>query len=96
VHIILTFLPEDKSEEEQIFGRTCRQDDPGSARKILLADDLEDDPRVNLLSEYLDQQKAQKNWDDEAGAPKQNKWDEFLEQRRDKHKVNVSHLPWVF
>ncbi|EKX45634.1 hypothetical protein GUITHDRAFT_71190, partial [Guillardia theta CCMP2712] len=30
VHVLTTFLPEDESEEKQIFGRTCRQDDPGS------------------------------------------------------------------
>jgi preprotein translocase subunit SecA len=37
VHIIMTFMPEDDSENKQIEGRTCRQDDPGSARKILFA-----------------------------------------------------------
>ncbi|EKX42858.1 hypothetical protein GUITHDRAFT_73630, partial [Guillardia theta CCMP2712] len=30
VHIVVTFLPEDESEAKQIYGRTCRQDDPGS------------------------------------------------------------------
>ena len=40
VHIILTFYPEMLTEEIQIKGRTCRQDDPGSIRKILFAQDL--------------------------------------------------------
>jgi len=30
VHIIVTFFPEDESENKQLFGRTCRQDDPGA------------------------------------------------------------------
>jgi hypothetical protein len=29
VHVIITFFPTDESEEIQIKGRTCRQDDPG-------------------------------------------------------------------
>jgi len=40
VHVILTFFPTMKTEEIQIKGRTCRQDDPGSFRYILLEDDL--------------------------------------------------------
>ena len=40
MHVILTFYPKTLSEEIQIKGRTCRQDDPGSIRKILFADDL--------------------------------------------------------
>jgi len=32
--VIITFFPEDDSEEKQILGRTCRQDNPGSARKV--------------------------------------------------------------
>ena len=40
VHVIMTFLPDDDSENKQIEGRTCRQDNPGSARKILFAEDL--------------------------------------------------------
>ncbi len=41
VHLILTFFPQDDSESKQIFGRTCRQDDPGSGRIILFEPDLE-------------------------------------------------------
>jgi len=40
-HVIITFFPEDDSEEKQILGRTCREDYPGSARKIIFEDDLE-------------------------------------------------------
>jgi hypothetical protein len=40
VHIICTFLPEDQSEDVQIRGRTCRQDDPGSVCRILWHQDL--------------------------------------------------------
>ncbi|MBS4168056.1 hypothetical protein [Parachlamydia sp. AcF125] len=40
IHIILAFSPETLTEEIQIEGRTCRQDNPGSIRKILLTDDL--------------------------------------------------------
>jgi len=39
-HVIITFFPEDDSEEKQILGRTCRQDDPGSARKIIFEEDI--------------------------------------------------------
>ena len=40
VHVVVTFFPEHESEHKQIFGRTCRQDDPGSGRKILFEEDL--------------------------------------------------------
>jgi len=40
MHVILTFYPEMKTDEIQVQGRTCRQDDPGSFRYILLAEDL--------------------------------------------------------
>ena len=45
----MTFLPEDDSENKQIEGRTCRQDDPGSARKILFAADLEKELGVEKI-----------------------------------------------
>ena len=35
VHVIMTFFPQDSSEEKQICGRTCRQDDPGSCEMVL-------------------------------------------------------------
>jgi GTPase SAR1 family protein/DNA-binding winged helix-turn-helix (wHTH) protein len=35
VHVIMTFFPQDSSEEKQIRGRTCRQDDPGSCEMVL-------------------------------------------------------------
>jgi len=40
VHVIQTFLSEEKSEELQIMGRTCRQGDGGSYKMILFLDDL--------------------------------------------------------
>jgi hypothetical protein len=40
VHVIQTFLSQEKSEEAQIQGRTCRQGQKGSYRMILLKDDL--------------------------------------------------------
>eukprot|EP00960_Hanusia_phi_P008764 251042-Hanusia_phi.AAC.1 len=40
VHVLTTFLPQDESEEKQIFGRTCRQDNPGSTKIIVFEDDL--------------------------------------------------------
>jgi preprotein translocase subunit SecA len=41
VHVISTFFPADESENKQINGRTCRQDDPGSSVKIMFLDDLQ-------------------------------------------------------
>jgi len=41
MHVILTFYPDIKTEEIQIKGRTCRQDDPGSFRAIIYWKDLE-------------------------------------------------------
>jgi len=40
VHVLQTFLSEEKSEETQIMGRTCRQGDPGSYKMILCLHDL--------------------------------------------------------
>eukprot|EP00300_Choanocystis_sp_HF-7_P002307 c11776_g2_i1.p1 GENE.c11776_g2_i1~~c11776_g2_i1.p1 ORF type:complete len:863 (+),score=161.43 c11776_g2_i1:2087-4675(+) len=40
VHVILTFFPRTKSEEVQIFGRTGRQNDPGSVEFILWEPEL--------------------------------------------------------
>ena len=42
LHVIQTFWSPDNSEEVQIKGRTCRQDNPGSYRQILWANDLKD------------------------------------------------------
>ena len=69
VHIVVTFLPEDDSEWKQLMGRTCRQDDPGSGRKILFAEDLK----------YLD---ATENKFMASGL---RDWDTFLFQRRNEH-----------
>jgi len=40
VHVLQTFLSDEKSEEIQIMGRTCRQGDPGSYKMILCLRDL--------------------------------------------------------
>ncbi len=47
VHVIQTFFSTDISEEVQIKGRTCRQDDPGSYELILWRSDLEKHHLVN-------------------------------------------------
>ena len=61
VHIILTFNPETRTEEIQIYGRTCRQNDPGSVHKILLVSDLYENGHVahNVIGKaMLDQAQA--------------------------------------
>ena len=80
VHIILTFYPEMLEEEVQIKGRTCRQDDPGSIRKILFAHDLlvqELVPGLHLntipdLSEV-----------ENPADGKETSWDEYLNNKRE-------------
>ena len=55
-HVIVTFFPEDDSEEKQILGRTCRQDDPGSARKVPsqhLFQTLPHNPEPQILSHNM-------------------------------------------
>jgi preprotein translocase subunit SecA len=75
VHIIMTFMPEDDSENKQIEGRTCRQDDPGSARKILFAEDLEKE--FGIEKGQIENTKANSGKD----------WNSFLLELRDKHQV---------
>lgn len=41
VHVLQTFFSEHESEEIQIRGRTCRQDDPGSYEMVLFLNDLQ-------------------------------------------------------
>ena len=67
-------MPEDESENKQIEGRTCRQDDPGSARKILFAADLEKEFGIEKI--------------ENARANSGKDWDTFLLELRDKHQVN--------
>ena len=66
VHLILTFFPQDESESKQIFGRTCRQDDPGSGRIILFEPDLK----------YLSATEVGKNNEGYAD------WDPYLNSKR--------------
>ena len=40
VHLIIAFYPNDDSENRQLEGRTCRQDDPGSVQKLVWIGDL--------------------------------------------------------
>lgn len=74
VHVIITFLPDDESERVQIEGRTCRQDDPGSSRKVLFAKDLEGQLGI-------------KNIENVFKASGIENWDDFLIAHRDKYQV---------
>lgn len=83
VHVILTFYPKTLTEEMQIRGRTCRQDDPGSIKKIIFADDLlkqklvppkDDDSALPDLSNSGCVMQ-------EDGTFVEN-WDRFLEEKR--------------
>ena len=69
----MTFLPEDESENTQIEGRTCRQDDPGSVRKILFAEELEKALKVANI--------------ENAKAKSGKNWDTFLLDLRNEHQV---------
>lgn len=73
MHVVITFLPEDDSENKQIEGRTCRQDDPGSARKILFAEDLEKEFGIEKIVN--------------AKAISGKDWDTFLLEQRSQHQV---------
>ena len=73
VHVIMTFLPDDDSENKQIEGRTCRQDNPGSARKILFAEDLKHEYAIK----HVENEKANSGKD----------WDTFLFEIRSEHQV---------
>ena len=66
VHLILTFFPQDESEGKQIFGRTCRQDDPGSGRIILFEPELK----------YMEATEIEKN------NERFTDWDPYLEKKR--------------
>lgn len=87
IHIILTFYPETLTEEIQIRGRTCRQDDPGSIRKILFAGDLlnqgfvpamKDNSRLPDLHECLQFSKGEEKKD------QGDKWENYLKEKREK------------
>ena len=68
VHLILTFYPNDDSENRQLEGRTCRQDDPGSVQKLIWIEDLK----------HLGSDKP-----DFRPGTGQN-WDGYLRQKREK------------
>ena len=59
VHVVVTFLPEDDSAQKQIYGRTCRQDDPGSCQMIL----FEDNFKSTMKASQVDQSASGLNWD---------------------------------
>jgi hypothetical protein len=69
VHLIIAFHPHDESENRQLEGRTCRQDDPGSSQKIIWMEDLK----------HLGSDKP-----DFKPALDQN-WDQFLAETRDEY-----------
>jgi len=58
VHLIITFYPHDDSENRQLEGRTCRQDDQGSSQKIIWTEDLK-----HLGSDKPDFKPPDQNWD---------------------------------
>jgi len=76
VHLITTFYALDESENKQLEGRTCRQDDPGSSQKILWIEDLE----------YLGSDKAdfKPNPVKDLADPSQD-WTEYLDKKRENH-----------
>lgn len=41
-HLIVTFVPEQKSEEAQVLGRVARQGDPGSSIFLVSQKEIED------------------------------------------------------
>ncbi len=55
VHVICSFLPESEAEKIQIEGRTCRQDDSGSIKYILLKSDLPKIKTVDLSVNISDE-----------------------------------------
>ncbi len=95
VHIIITFVPDHKSEEKQIMGRTCRQDDPGSARIILLLEDLahlgaSDSGRTQIASK-LGRTESEYGWD-EYLAHLQNEKESLNFEAMQKHEQNLRKL----
>lgn len=67
VHVIQTFFSEYESEEIQIKGRTCRQDDPGSYRMILYLKDLKKfsvEKFADLETFSTENKKSSTNWYD--------------------------------
>ena len=82
VHVIQTFFSEYESEEVQIRGRTCRQDDPGSYSMILFLEDLrkfgiKQQSEVDDFSQLLGS-KAGKQSD----SIRSNRWYEYLKSKR--------------
>jgi hypothetical protein len=74
VHIALTFAPESLVEEIQIYGRTCRQDNPGSGRMILCAQHLLKQGFLSPVS-YMNRTPNL----DERGEMS---WDDFIQMKR--------------
>ena len=81
VHVILTFYPETETEEIQIMGRTCHQDDRGSFRKILWAEDLRS---RGFVPETKDEQGNTKAHLEKFVAFKGEDWDRYLATERQK------------
>jgi hypothetical protein len=90
-HVIQTFLADSQAEEIQIKGRTCRQDNPGSYRKVLLrvpAEDAPVNPKSGSDDDELDSgghlcgQKSFSWTDKEHSGVEDGAWDEFLAKKR--------------
>ena len=87
VHIIITFFPEHQSENKQILGRTCRQDDPGSARKILFLEDL-----AYLGASERGQMERGICWDEYLSELRDAKESEIMERmQQEEEKMRESH-----
>ncbi len=78
VHIILTFYPETLTDEIQIKGRTCRQDNPGSVKQILFAPDLADEGFLNKTANHLNELVPDTTEFNNSGLS----WDEYLDNKR--------------
>lgn len=81
VLVLLTFEPETETEEIQIKGRTRRQDDTGSFRKILWAEDLRNQ---GFVPETTDEQGNKKAHLEKFMSFKGEDWDRYLAAERQK------------
>ena len=84
VHVIVTFFPEDASEEKQIFGRTCRQDDPGSARKIIFEDTIK--PLGASIEDFSNRYDESSPWEPYLSKCREKSHKEKMEKMFESHK----------
>ena len=78
VHVIQTFFSETESEEIQIKGRTCRQDNPGSYELVVFIPDLWNlgVDNKNELTDFLGMRT------DLSTKPVNEQWYSFLSEKR--------------